>query len=178
MFPGLCTLSVFQVMWTKLQTGSVFVFRYGERKAGRRTVTWTGHCYWTTDTYDTISREHDSIRPPSHIFLITKYEYWRFLVHCTHWSHRYTHLFYTEFLYNTSVPPRKESPVKPRICVCSNFLRQSKSVRNSRSSQQCYWRFRCFEMWCSITGRVVSDVLKGKSDYFWGQAVQKKTARQ
>lgn len=100
MFPGLCTLSVFEVVWTKLQTGSVFVFWYGARKAGTRTVTQTGHCYWTTDTYDKMSREHDNIRPPSLIFWTTKYEYWRFPVHCTNWSHKYTHLHCTEFLYN------------------------------------------------------------------------------
>jgi hypothetical protein len=101
MFPGLCTQSVFEVMWTTLQTGSVSVFWYRGRHASSRTVTRTVHCYWTTDTYDTMSREHDNIRPPSRIFWITKYEYWRFLVHCTQWSQRYTHLFCTEFLYNT-----------------------------------------------------------------------------
>jgi hypothetical protein len=106
MLVGFCTLSVFEIMWTKLQTGSVFVFWYGARKAGRRTVTQTGHCYWTIDTYDTMSREHDNIRPPSQIFWITKYEYWRFLVHCTH---RYTHLFCTEFLYNTCLSHLKRT---------------------------------------------------------------------
>ena len=97
----------------------------------------------------------------SHTFRITKYEYFRFLVHYPHWSQRYTHLFCTEFLYIlVSVPPHTETAVKLRICLYSILSRYSKSVQNQSSSQQCCWRFRCFGMWCSITGRVVLEVLK------------------
>lgn len=145
MFPGLCTQSVFEVMWTTLQTGSVSVFWYRARQAAKQWQTQTVHCYWTTDT-DTMSREHDNIRPPS--INLLNYKIWVLEVSGT--LHTlitkvYPFVLHRISVQHVSVPPHKYSPVKRRVCPYSNFSRQRKSVQNSRSSQQCCWRFGVLE---------------------------------
>jgi hypothetical protein len=143
MFPGLCTLSVFEVMWTTLQSGSVFVFWYGARQAGSRTVTQTVSALLLDNRHlwHNVQGTWQYLTTITHLL---NYKIWVLEVSGT--LHTlitkvYPFVLHRISVQHMSVPRHVHSPEKPRVCTCSNFSRQRKSVRNSRSSQQCCWRF-------------------------------------